>query len=524
MTRKTILRGLIPRAWRTAALFSIIGAAANVCAAQSAGKIIAAYIKASGSAKAATKIHSSEWEGAITNSAGQRIGEFTMLTRAPGEFYRQFVLGNGQIAEACNATSCWRESGEGNVYTLFGAEEKREHATAKYLNFALAKYKKLKIGAAYAGSEDLDGHTADILELQIPPGENRRVYFDRTTHLIVKEMIEPAETRAPQGKVEGSLARTAPAGTAGATEEISYSDYRPIEDIMEPFRLTIQQGAQRFQITVESTSFNGDLRPSAFDFPNVSKKPLPDIPQLLKAINANQKKIDELKRDYACMKQEEADKVNGKGEVIKRTTSVYQISYFKGHEIARQIESNGKLLSPTEQKKEDERIQKEVAQYTKEATNPGEKSDDDAGISDFLRIDRFTNPRWERFRGQEVVVFDFGPNPGYKPKKLVEKAIYDLVGTVWVDPQAQEVVRLEARFNNSFKVGGGLVASLQKGSAFQFEQSLVNNQVWLPSYDEAHVGVKVFLIKNVRADVIDRYYDYQRFHVSAKEQIAPPKQ
>ena len=52
----------------------------------------------------------------------------------------------------------------------------------------------------------------------------------------------------------------------------------------------------------------------------------------------------------------------------------------------------------------------------------------------------------------------------------------------------------------------------------------MNNQVWLPSYDEVHFGMKLFLLKNFRADLTDHYYGYQRFRVSTKEQIVQPKQ
>lgn len=454
------------------------------------------------------QIRSSAWQGKVTSPGDAESGEFTLLTSAPGDFYREFSFGPKQITEACNNTSCWSKDDKGNLYTLFGAEEKREHATAQYLNSSLANYKRQKIRATLAGTEDVNGRPADVVELQIPPGETRRVYFDRSTHLIVKEIIAPAKTMAAVANPAGALARTASPAPAGAAEEISYADYRPVQGVLEPFQMALRRGTQTFQVTVEHVSFNGRMDASSFAFPNFSKKPLPDITALLTAVDHNQKKIDEIQKDYACMKQEEEDKVNSKGEVTKRTLTVYQISYIKGHEVARKIEVDGKPLSSAEQRKEDARIQKEVGRYNKEAAEAKKKSDDDVGISDFLRIDRFTNPRWERFRGQDVVVFDFGPNPDYKPKKMAERVIYDLVGTVWVDPQAQDVVRLEARFSNAFRIGGGLVASLQKGSAFEFEQSLVNNQVWLPSYDEVHFGVKVFLLKNVRADVTDHYYGY----------------
>lgn len=480
-------------------------------------------MRAVGGAKAMQKIRTTDWAGTVRDSNGTDAGEFTLITAAPGKFYREFVMGPQQIAEACNASSCWGEEGSGNLYTFFGAQEKRAEATGRYLNFALANYKKLKIQASYAGTENVDGKPADVVELTIPPGEKRHVYFDRATHFIVKETIEAAEAAPSAAKSTGQVSKVASAGSFGGVEEIDYADYRRVQGVMEPFRLTIHQKGRTFQVAVSRISFNTAVHASTFDFPNLSKKPLPDIAALLTAVDKNQKQIDELQKDYGCMKLEEEDSVNGKGEITKRTTTLYEISYLHGNEMDRKIEVDGKPLSAADQQKEDERLQKQAARYEKEAADPKKKNDDDVGISDFLRVSRFMNPRWERFRGQDTVVFDFGPNPNYKPTKLADKLIYDLVGTVWVDAQAQDVVRLEARFDNSFKIGGGVLASLQKGSAFQFEQSRVNNEVWLPSYDEIHVGAKLLLVKTLRANVIDHYYDYQKFHVATQQKIAAPK-
>ncbi|MFZ0211259.1 MAG: hypothetical protein WBE20_08585 [Candidatus Acidiferrales bacterium] len=518
----------IPRVpYVIAAAVAIFFVFVSPCRAQSSEKIIEQSLRASGGAKALENIRSSMWEGTVKEANGTQTGEFTLITAAPGQFYREIVLGPERIAEACNVSSCWGEEGSGNLYTLFGAEEKRAEATGRYLNFALANYKKLKIRARLVGTENVNGQAADVVELSIPPGETRRVYFDQKSHRIVKEIIDAARTSPAESEEEkpaGRLSKVAEAPSVGGIQEIDFADYRAVQGVMEPFQLTIQQGGRTFQIAVDRISLNAGVNPSSFQFPNLSKKPLPDVAQLLSAVQKNQKHIDEVQKDYACMKLEEDDEINGKGEITKRTSTLYQVSYIAGHEIDRKTEVDGKPLTAAQQQEEDDRIKKDIDRYDKEAANPPKKSDDDVGISDFLRISRLTNPRWERFRGQDVVVFDFGPNPDYKPKKLVEKLIYDLVGTVWVDAQAQDVVRLEARFDNSFKVGGGMLASLQKGSAFQFEQSLVNNEVWLPSYDEIHVGAKLLMLKTFRADQTDHYYGYQKFHVGTKEKIAQPKQ
>ena len=61
-------------------------------------------------------------------------------------------------------------------------------------------------------------------------------------------------------------------------------------------------------------------------------------------------------------------------------------------------------------------------------------------------MSQFVNPRRERFRGQDVLVFDFEPNPEYKPKNMEEKVVKELAGVVWIDEKAKDVVRLEAYF------------------------------------------------------------------------------
>ena len=95
---------------------------------------------------------------------------------------------------------------------------------------------------------------------------------------------------------------------------------------------------------------------------------------------------------------------------------------------------------------------------------------------------QFVNPRRERFHGQDVLVFDFEPNPEYKARNMVERIVHELAGVIWIDEKAHEVVRLEAYFVGDFRVAGGLVANLQKGTSFVFEQAYFNNEVWLPTY------------------------------------------
>ena len=51
----------------------------------------------------------------------------------------------------------------------------------------------------------------------------------------------------------------------------------------------------------------------------------------------------------------------------------------------------------------------------------------------------------------------------------------------------------------------------------------MNNEVWLPTYEEAHVGVRVFLVKGFKVNAVTRYSDYKRFNVESVASIGKPK-
>ena len=58
-----------------------------------------------------------------------------------------------------------------------------------------------------------------------------------------------------------------------------------------------------------------------------------------------------------------------------------------------------------------------------------------------------------------------------------------------MDEHAHEIVRVGAHFVDGMKIAGVNVTSVDRGSNFVFEQTRVNDEVWLPSYTEIHVAV-----------------------------------
>jgi len=256
-------------------------------------------------------------------------------------------------------------------------------------------------------------------------------------------------------------------------------------------------------------------------------KPIPSIASLMKEVLANQDQVDRLRENYSCTDTRTVRKLDKHGRVKKTETYVYQVSFFGPLEVDRLIEKNGRPLSARAQKKEDDRVAKEMKKYEKDPgdnTGAAAKQRHRAAITiqDFLRADRFTHPRRESRAGEELIVFDFSRNPNYKPKKRMERVAQALAGTIWIDEKAHEVVQLDAHLQDNVKVGGGLVASLHKGSALSFVQTLVDGRVWLPTYISVRISARALLFLGFNLDQTDRYSAYQKFHVNVHSTVARP--
>ena len=68
-----------------------------------------------------------------------------------------------------------------------------------------------------------------------------------------------------------------------------------------------------------------------------------------------------------------------------------------------------------------------------------------------------------------------------------------------------------------FRVSGlyGYAGSRDKGTNFVFEQARINDEVWLPSYDETHLSGRLLFLKG-NVNQINRYSDYRKFHAESK--------
>ena len=487
-------------------------------AAQSVDKILKQATKALGEEKAWRNLRSWHVQGTVTRRKDGEAGKYEAAALAPNLYWGLFDLRGLETSVGYNGKSGWFRDARNGLRTMTGEVSRDFQAEAAYRNtrWLDAKKNKAKLVAAPG---TINGKAVQTVTMTTAKNVKIKLHFDAASGLLLREEI-PA----------GALIRT-----------FDYTDYKPVNGIQTAHSITTTVGPDAYDIKLERIVHNAPLERARFDFPVVSNEPLPDVEALLQAVKANEDKVDDLLEKYTYTEKQTDREADASGQLREKKSETFELTFYKGNRIKRLIEKNGKPLSANELESENKRIEKRVRELEKKETEKEKKAskerevaqetggtpDGEQGqrisIADVLRASKLTNPRRERFRNREVIVFDFEPLPGYKPQKRVEKFFGKTAGAIWVDANDKQVARVEARLVEAYKVAGGLLASLKEGATFVLEQDRINNEIWLPTRADINLSLKVLLVKGINANSVIEYGNYKQFNVDAeKEKLKDP--
>ena len=250
-------------------------------------------------------------------------------------------------------------------------------------------------------------------------------------------------------------------------------------------------------------------------------KPLPDIPTLMHQVEENQRKAEAIEKNYIYRSVATVQELDGHGRVKKTTVTESDHFWIDGVPVRRVVKKDGKDLTAEEIAKENERIDKEAAKAheKREKADAKGKETDSSGnqevtVSRLLELGAFTNPRRVQLNDRPAIEVDYSGDPRAKTLNPSENLIRELAGTVWVDEQDCVLARVEGHFVNAFKIGGGLLVDIKKGTHFTFEQTRVNGEVWLPAHIDAEGSVRALIFVSFSGKIHAVESDYRKFRTS----------
>jgi hypothetical protein len=519
LSSRLAVRFLVLNGLRAAALLVVLlGCGADALLAQeqkvtarrlpSAEKVVANYLKASGGRKrlVAVRYASYDW---IIQLKDQTMGTARTQLKRPGSVLSEMTFGNGKIISGANPRSAWVYGLDGQVFTLTGAEADASKLKSILDANRLVDYKKLNILARVVSLSEFASDPAYVVEFSTPNGARLRYWFSTSSRLLVK--------------VEDPARRTT----------TRYADYRaagPTSNILEPHVVSFtSDGSRELTFVLQRAHYNEAIPDKAFDPPGGVESL--QVTTLLREVGRNQDEVEKRVAEYAFTQKETDREISGKGEIKRETVKIYEVFPVANRRpIMKLISENGVALSAERQAKEAKRVEEEHLKAERErekdeqkverrraerqrklAENQEAEEDDDPQISQFLKVCEFVSPRRERFRDRDAVVFDFRPRPGFKPGNREQTLISKLVGVVWIDPIDKQVMRLEARLAESFKMAGGLLLSLRPGAGFVIEQKRMAEGVWLPRLAQVNLSVRVLLFGGGDVNKTIEWSDYRHF-------------
>ncbi|MGH9470807.1 MAG: hypothetical protein ACRD1N_10770 [Terriglobia bacterium] len=103
----------------------------------------------------------------------------------------------------------------------------------------------------------------------------------------------------------------------------------------------------------------------------------------------------------------------------------------------------------------------------------------------------------------------YSPNPQFHPATRTAAVLQGLAGTMWIDPKAQRLVRINGRLVRSVTFGWGFLAKLYPGGHFEMEQSKVAGGNWHQTSLAVSLRGTELIFKKLRVNLKETFASFQ---------------
>ncbi len=246
--------------------------------------------------------------------------------------------------------------------------------------------------------------------------------------------------------------------------------------------------------------------------------------QLLRVVAEKDMENDKRLRDYTYIERDVHHNLDHNGQVKSTEITTYDVMEIEGEQVQRLTEKNDKPLDAKDAAKEDGKIQKiidkrknesEEARRKREQKEEKDREDDRKFVLEVADAYNFHLVGTESLGGREAWVIDAEPRPGYEPHMKEAKFLPKFRGRVWIDKSDMQLSKMDVQCIDTVSVGLFL-ARIHKGTRFVYEQTRVNDEVWLPKHLDVKLDVRLALLKEYDANLEQSFRDYKKFRTSAK--------
>jgi hypothetical protein len=213
-------------------------------------------------------------------------------------------------------------------------------------------------------------------------------------------------------------------------------------------------------------------------------------------------------RNYNFSERVNRRYLDSEGRVKSEEVRINDVKLLDGSPYRRLVARDDQPLPPAEERKEQERLARSTVERREETVAQRAQR-----VTEYERRPAWQREAWrelpeafnfrlaaeEMWDGHGVYMIEATPCRGYQPRSVTAKILAHLHGKLWVDKQDYHLLKAEVEVVDTVSMGLFLVR-VAKGSRAAFEQSRVNDEVWLPRRVQAFASARLGLLKVLRME------------------------
>jgi hypothetical protein len=229
-------------------------------------------------------------------------------------------------------------------------------------------------------------------------------------------------------------------------------------------------------------------------------------------------------KDYTFVQRIEQRELNPSGTVKSTKAETEEIIFLFGQPYAHLIKRNDQPLSDSESQRVEKKLNDTMQKRSQETPEERQKRladfekrhhDEHAFLMEVPEAYDFRIVGEETLNGRATYVITGEPRQDFRPNMNSARVLPKLRPKLWIEKDGHQWLKLEAEVIDTITWGGFLLR-LHPGSHIELEQTLVNNEIWLPLHANINFDARVALFKAIRLDIDAKFSDYKKFRADSK--------
>ena len=212
---------------------------------------------------------------------------------------------------------------------------------------------------------------------------------------------------------------------------------------------------------------------------------------------------------HRCFRHSVTEELGSDGKVREQKVRDFEVEFIGDVQHLTLLKLDGRMPTDRESNRElskDAELKRKYAERSEKARPRGPDFIDER----IIRRYSFVTNGVETVRGRKAYVLVFRPLPGLEAKEIAERAMNQLAGSLWIDAEEFELVRVEAHLSESLSLFGGIVATVDRLD-FGVERERNSDGFWFNAHFSSYAEGRKFLSPFRMRSRIDQ----DRFRASA---------